>query len=262
MALGVLRWMRKHWSGRSVLLPLPATGVCDHSYGAMLACRVAASQPVSAVASMSAGWHEWPTYGPLPFPSSSSPSHRCTCGAPKVSSPMRSQTTTSARSSGHVTKIVLQGGEHWLYLPGQTGGCAPSAGGCHLLGAVAADLLAGFFARHLPPSERAHAGAAIPLSLVPPEIDQRVLIGVMEPEAVREIASERDAQNDRESDPKAVLHGLFLTVRQQQGRPEAGRALLGFLFETQEANRVVIENVSLLLVRQEGLAAEQQQRGD
>jgi hypothetical protein len=39
------------------------------------------------------------------------------------------------------------------------------------LGAVAGDLLAGFLARYLPPSEAQEAGASIPLSLVPPEID-------------------------------------------------------------------------------------------
>jgi hypothetical protein len=68
-------------------------------------------------------------------------------------------------------RIVLDEGEHWLYLQGQSGGCAPSEGGCQLLGAVAGDLLAGFFARYLPPSELTEAGAAIPPSLVPPQID-------------------------------------------------------------------------------------------
>jgi hypothetical protein len=169
MALGVLRWMRRHWTGRSVLLP--ETGVCGHSYGAMMACRVATTEPVSAFASMSARWHEWPTYGPMPIP-------LFELGVPSVHMWGTEGLFSDAISDedfGAITpprhKIVLEGGEHWLYLQGQTGGCAPSAGGCHLLGAVAGDLLAGFFARYLPPSELAEAGAVIPLSLVPPEID-------------------------------------------------------------------------------------------
>jgi pimeloyl-ACP methyl ester carboxylesterase len=171
MALGVLRWMRKHWSGRSVLLPSPATGVCGHSYGAMIASRVAVSQPVAAFASMSAGWHEWLTYGPMPVPlfELTVPSVHMWGTEGLFSDAISDEDFGAIAPPRH--KIVLEGGEHWLYLQGQTGGCAPSVGGCHLLGAVAADLLAGFFARYLPPSERAEAGAAIPRSLVPPEID-------------------------------------------------------------------------------------------
>jgi pimeloyl-ACP methyl ester carboxylesterase len=170
-ALGVLRWMRRDWSGRSVLLPAPATGVCGHSFGAMVASRVAVSQPVSAFASLSANWHEWATFGPLPPPifSLTVPSAHMWGTESLISDAISDADFAAIPIPRH--KVVLEGGEHFLYLQGQTGGCAPSAGGCHLLGAVAGDLLAGFFARYLPPSERAEAGAAIPLSLVPPEID-------------------------------------------------------------------------------------------
>lgn len=170
-ALRVLRWMRKNWSGRSVLLPSPATGVCGHSYGAMVACRVAVSQPVSAFASLSAGWHEWTTFEPTPLPlfDLAVPSVHMWGTEGLISDAISDADFAQIADPRH--RIVLEGGEHWLYLQGQSGGCAPILGGCHLLGAVAGDLLAGFFARYLPPSELAEAGAAIPLSLVPPQID-------------------------------------------------------------------------------------------
>lgn len=171
MALRVLRWMRRKWSGRFVLLPAPATGVCGHSYGAMMACRVAVSQQASAFASMSAGWHEWSTFGttPLPLFELAVPSVHMWGTEGLFSDAISDADFAQIATPRH--RIVLEEGEHWLYLQGQSGGCAPTGGGCHLLGAVAGDLLAGFFARYLPPSELVETGAAIPPSLVPPEID-------------------------------------------------------------------------------------------
>ena len=171
LALQVLRWMRRSWSGRSVLLPAPATGVCGHSYGAMLACRVAVSQAISAFASLSAGWHEWGTFEPTPLPlfELAVPSVHMWGTEGLFSDAISGADFARIATPRH--RIVLEGGEHWVYLQGQSGGCAPTGGDCYLLGAVAGDLLAGFFARYLPPSELAEAGASIPPSLVPPQID-------------------------------------------------------------------------------------------
>jgi pimeloyl-ACP methyl ester carboxylesterase len=170
-ALDVLRWMRREWTGRSVLLPAPHTGVCGHSYGAMVACRVAVSQPVSAFASMSAGWHEWSTYGPTPIPlfQLAVPSVHMWGTEGLFSDALSEPDFAKIASPRH--RVIFEGGEHWLYLQNQSGGCVPSGGGCHLLGAVAGDLLAGFFARYLPMPELAGTASTIPPSLVPPEVD-------------------------------------------------------------------------------------------
>jgi hypothetical protein len=79
---------------------------------------------------------------------------------------------------------------------------------------------------------------------------QRVLIGVVEPDAVREVTRERPPRIAM-AIRKRLRMGQFLTMCRQRLPSEAG-ALLGLLFETKEANRVAIENVSLLLLRQEG----------
>lgn len=171
-AIGALRWMRRHWPERRVLLPAPATGVAGHSYGAMVAARVATFERVGAFAGLSAGWHEWSTFGtelPIPLWDLAVPSFHAWGTEGLFSDALSDEDFARIARPRH--RIVLEGGEHWEYLHGQTGGCAPSGGACHLLGPIAHDLLAGFFARYLPPSEAALAGAAIPPTLVPPEID-------------------------------------------------------------------------------------------
>jgi pimeloyl-ACP methyl ester carboxylesterase len=170
-ATRVLRWMRRHWTGRAVLLPPPETGICGHSFGAMMACRLAVAQPVRAFAGLSATWHEWSQLGPLPIPlfNLAVPSLHMWGTEPFPPDALADEDFAKIPPPRH--KVILEGAPHFVYLQGQQGGCSPERNGCHLLGAVAGDLLAGFFARYLPPSERAEAGASIPLSLVPPDID-------------------------------------------------------------------------------------------
>lgn len=171
-ALGALRWMRRHWPERSHLLPASATGVAGHSYGGMVAARVATFEPVGAFAGLSAGWHEWNTFGSLPIPlfELRVPSFHAWGTEGLFSDALSDSDFGKIAKPKH--RIVLEGGEHWEYLQGQSGGCSPASGECHLLGAIAGDLLAGFFARYLPPLESLLTGAGIPASLVPPEIDQ------------------------------------------------------------------------------------------
>ena len=59
--LNMMRWMRTSWEHSSILMPAPFTAVVGHSYGAMLAGRLAAEQahPIAAYASLSGGWGAW-----------------------------------------------------------------------------------------------------------------------------------------------------------------------------------------------------------
>jgi hypothetical protein len=63
----LLSWMRGGWEVSSILLPRHATAVIGHSYGALLAGRLAADQahPFSAYVSLSG---VWPEYITLPLP--------------------------------------------------------------------------------------------------------------------------------------------------------------------------------------------------
>jgi pimeloyl-ACP methyl ester carboxylesterase len=162
-AVEVLDWMRASWAGRDQLMPSPHTGVFGHSYGGMLACRVATTAPVRAYAGLSAGWHEWSTFGtgrPEPLPSLAVPSLHMwgTEG-------LFSDEVTGARWAGIPTpkhRVILHGAEHWEYLQGQSGGCAPSGASCRYLGSAAGDLVAAFFARYLEPDEGASVYVELP----------------------------------------------------------------------------------------------------
>jgi hypothetical protein len=148
----------------------------------MIACRVAVAKSLACFAGMSAGWHEWGTYGQAqpPLFHLNVPSLHMWGTEGLFSDALSDSDFAKIETPRH--KVVLTGGEHWVYLQGQSGGCAPSPAACHLLGAVAGDLLAGFFARYLPPSGFFEAGAAVPPSLIPPHItlsfDQQFYAGI------------------------------------------------------------------------------------
>ena len=164
-------WMRGVWSGKSHLFSASFSGVFGHSYGAMLACRFATTQTVTAYAGLSAGWHEWNTFGSglnVPLFELSIPSLHVWGTEGLFSDAIVDADWAKIGKPKH--RVVLHGGEHWTYLQGTSGGCAPPAGGCPHLGNVAGDLLTGFFARYLPPQEQDVAGASIPKSLVPPSV--------------------------------------------------------------------------------------------
>lgn len=68
-SIEVLQWMRNSWPGRAEPYPPLAPGVFGHSYGAMLAARVAITADIMAYGSLSANWHEWSSLGPgIPEP--------------------------------------------------------------------------------------------------------------------------------------------------------------------------------------------------
>ena len=170
-AVAVVLWMRGIWPHGDQLLPSHHMGVFGHSYGGMLACRYATSQTVGAYASLNVGWHEWNEFGSglsIPLFALSVPSLHVWGTGGTFSDAIEGSDWDAIPTPKH--RVVLEGGDHWVYLQGTSGGCAPSSGGCKHLGAVAGDLLAGFFARYLPPVELDIAGASIPLSLVPPAV--------------------------------------------------------------------------------------------
>jgi pimeloyl-ACP methyl ester carboxylesterase len=63
----VITWMRTEWQYADSLMPEPATGVVGHSWGGLLAAQVAADGDAAALATLSAGWSEWPSQPPNPI---------------------------------------------------------------------------------------------------------------------------------------------------------------------------------------------------
>jgi pimeloyl-ACP methyl ester carboxylesterase len=169
IATDVLIWMRTSWQHRDLLFPTPSTGVFGHSYGAMAATHLATHAEIGALASLSAGWHEWSSFGdgPEPLPDIDVPSLHMWGTEGLFSDEVTGARWDSIPISKH--QVILHGGSHWEYLQGQSGGCSPASAECNHLGSVAGDLLACFFARYLPPSEF-DTGGRIPISLRPPEV--------------------------------------------------------------------------------------------
>lgn len=139
IATDVLIWMRSSWQHRDLLFPTPNTGVFGHSYGAMAAAHLATHAEIGALASLSAGWHEWSSFGglPEPLPDLTVPSLHMW-----GSEGLFSDEVAGARWAGIPTpkhQVILHGGSHWEYLQGQPGGCSPAAAECNHLGSVAGD---------------------------------------------------------------------------------------------------------------------------
>jgi hypothetical protein len=162
-------WMRTGWEHDEVLLPAPATGVVGHSYGALLGIRLAAEGSVSAYASLSGPWSEWPSVPPNPIR---------TLEVPKLFAWGSGQGDVLSQFDGGWASLsapkhkgVLAGAGHWDYLPAGRSACEVERGPCTLVWAVAADVLSTFLAKYLPPELWPGLGQQIPESLVPPKLN-------------------------------------------------------------------------------------------
>jgi pimeloyl-ACP methyl ester carboxylesterase len=162
----MIAWMRTGWEHASDLLPPPATGAIGHSYGALLAARLASEVPVSAYASLSGPWSEWPSVPPRPV--------RLIL-APRLFAWGGGFGDTLAQFEGGWAglptikhKAVLADAGHWDYLPAGRTSCESERGSCNVTWAVAGDVVSTFFGKYLPPESWPTLGVHIPDSLVPP----------------------------------------------------------------------------------------------
>jgi hypothetical protein len=162
-------WMRTGWEHKAVLLPAPATGVAGHSYGALLGLRLAVEGSVSAYASLSGPWSEWPSIPPNPIG---------TLGVPKLfmwgsgfGDTLSQFDSGWAGLSTPKHKGVLRDAGHWDYLPAGRSACEVQRGPCTVAWALAGDVVSTFFASYLPPERWPSLGQQIPDSLVPPPLN-------------------------------------------------------------------------------------------
>ena len=161
-----IEWMRTGWVHADVLLPAPATGAIGHSYGALLAVRLAAETPISAYASLSGPWSEWPEIPPNPIRSLDGPK-LLTWGS-GFGDTLSQFDAGWAALSNPKHKVVLADAGHWDYLPAGRTSCEGQRGECAPVWAIAADVASTFFGKYLPPEIWPDLDTRLPHSLLPP----------------------------------------------------------------------------------------------
>jgi pimeloyl-ACP methyl ester carboxylesterase len=162
----LLYWMRTSWEYSSILLPRPATAVIGHSYGALLAGRLAAAQvhPFSAYVSLSGVWSE---YGVLPLPLDQ-------LDVPSLFTWGVSSSDASANidriwetlpTVKH--KLRFPDAAHFDYLRGVDPSCAEQVGpNPPFVRDVTTDMVTAFLSHYLPPEFWTSLRQTIPHSLV------------------------------------------------------------------------------------------------
>jgi pimeloyl-ACP methyl ester carboxylesterase len=165
----LLAWMRDGWEHSSVLQPAPSTGIVGHSYGALLAARFAAVNPISAYASLSGVWSEWPGTPPRPINVLTIPKlFTWGSGIGDIFAALDGGPWDALTVPKH--RAVFADAGHWDYLPAGRSICENQRGSCTLVTALANDLVATFFGKYLPPELWPDLGTDVPDSLVPPPL--------------------------------------------------------------------------------------------
>jgi hypothetical protein len=168
--VNTLSWMRLQWEHAAVLLPAPATGIIGHSYGALLGARLAATTNVSAYASLSGAWDEWPADSPRPINNFAVPMLFMWGGG------FDSRVSLDALGlwgglGKPKHKVIFSGAEHWDYLPAGRTSCEGGLRGpCNRVVVLSMDIVATFFGKYLPPEQWPGLGALLPPSLIAPAL--------------------------------------------------------------------------------------------
>jgi hypothetical protein len=165
-------WVREHPEITVHLAPFNETGIMGHSYGAMLGARVATGAPCLAYASLSAGWHDWISVGetiplsglnvPSLYTWGTSPDDYVRCG---LEGDMQDVWDEIPKPKH---KVAFTDAGHWDYLLGNETSCLLSPGPCTITHSLAADFVAAFFSKYMPPEKWSSLRSTIPDSLVAP----------------------------------------------------------------------------------------------
>jgi len=166
IALNVIDWVRSGWEHRTwVDGRAEATAVAGHSYGALLAARVAQARPdISAYIGLSGGWAELHGDG---VQSIGAPSFFMWATGDPIGAAFEDLDALGLWSQIPAPKYAaVFPGEHFDYLrPWER--CTFPRGSCALIEAVAAELSALFIARYMPVGL---SQSNIPITLVPPDV--------------------------------------------------------------------------------------------
>lgn len=167
-ALDVIDWVRSGWEhSRWVDATPEATAVVGHSYGALLAARVAQARPaISAYVGLSGPWLEFGNPVPV-LQAIGAPSFFMWATGDPITGAFESLDGGGLWSQVPSPKHAgVFPGEHFDYLRPWSG-CNFPRGDCTLIEVVAAELTALFLARHVPVSLSA---TEIPVTLDPPDV--------------------------------------------------------------------------------------------
>lgn len=167
-ALGVIDWVRSSWEHKKwVDARAEATVVAGHSYGALLAARVAQARPaISAYAGLSGPFLEFSNPVPVLQAIDAPAFFMWATGNPLTGAFENLDGAGVFPQIPRPKHAAVFPGEHFDYLRPWTG-CNFLQGGCTLIEAVAAELTALFIARNLPV---ALSRSQIPVNLDPPAV--------------------------------------------------------------------------------------------
>lgn len=176
-AMRAVEWVRTTWDHRQELLPRPMTAVAGHSWGALLGGLVAkslrAQQSLSAFASLSGGWLEWPSVPPRPLDLDVATLFMWGTGSSDLFANLGGASHSVLDAVvGARHEVVFQDGEHWDYFrEGSTSCGGLFRGPCSLMRPLAADFLTTFLTHYMPPQKWSFLASTIPHTLVPPPLD-------------------------------------------------------------------------------------------
>jgi len=166
--LSVLDWLRDDWEhAQWVDARAEATAVAGHSYGALLAARVAEARPaISAFVALSGPWLEFSNPVPV-LQAIGAPSFFMWATGDPIGGAFESLDGGGLWNQVPAPKhAAVFPGEHFDYLRPWTG-CNFTRGDCTLIEAVAGELAALFITRHVPLNL---SQAQIPITLAPPSV--------------------------------------------------------------------------------------------
>jgi hypothetical protein len=140
----LIRWARVDSEYAGVLMPDPATGLAGHSFGAGLTGRLVVENLVAVTAHASLSG----TYPSALQPRTIPKLLTWGTGGEDLLVPIEDWQDRLAMPA-HVVELHDAG--HWDYLPRGRSTCTGQRGGCTLVPALAADVVALFFGRYMPP---------------------------------------------------------------------------------------------------------------
>ncbi|MDP8928224.1 MAG: alpha/beta fold hydrolase [Actinomycetota bacterium] len=167
----VITWMRTEWQYAGAVLPEPATGVVGHSYGGLLAAQLAAGGDAAALATLSAGWSEWPDQPPNPIFNVRVPTLMVWGTGPGDIYAAADQFWSAVPRPRH--KLVNADASHWDYLrPGVP--CEGWRGPCGQTRWISMDVVTLFLGKYLPPELWPTLGQQISYRLTSRKIERTV----------------------------------------------------------------------------------------
>ena len=146
LVVDVVDWMRTAWSGRAWLSGSSTLALVGHSYGALLAGRLAVDIPSTAYVSIGGGWAEHPG-APGTWPVASLPVPSLFLYGTNDTYALAPPFWFAVPTPKH--QVIFEDGNHWDYLDSSGTTCGEASGPCGLVDALTADLVTVFLSKQM-----------------------------------------------------------------------------------------------------------------